>query len=125
MAERIVRQLLDDLDQSEILDGAGGTVDFAFQGTKYTIDLTDANIAKFEKALKPYLDAATQVSGPTRKPTRVKKSKSSRRGSARPARESTAAIRGWATENGHDVSARGRIPAAVIDAYETAHKRSR
>ncbi|BBY26169.1 histone-like nucleoid-structuring protein Lsr2 [Mycolicibacterium sediminis] len=125
MAERIVRQLLDDLDQSEIVDGAGGTVDFAFQGTKYTIDLSNANIAKFEKALKPYIEAATAASGPPRKTSRGRKSKSSRRGSTAPARDSTAAIRGWATDNGHEVSARGRIPAAVIDAYESAHKRSR
>ena len=125
MAERIVRQLLDDLDQSEIADGAGGTVDFAFQGTKYTIDLSNANIAKLEKALKPYIEAATTTSGPPRKSSRGRKSKSSRRGSSTPARESTAAIRGWATDNGHEVSARGRIPAAVIEAYESAHKRSR
>ncbi|WP_420088822.1 Lsr2 family DNA-binding protein [Mycolicibacterium confluentis] len=33
----------------------------------------------------------------------------------------TSAIRQWATENGHTVSTRGRIPAAVLQAYTAAH----
>lgn len=39
-----------------------------------------------------------------------------------PAREggSNAAVREWATANGHTVSARGRIPAAVLSAYREA-----
>jgi hypothetical protein len=32
----------------------------------------------------------------------------------------TAAIRAWALANGHKVADRGRIPAAVVEAYETA-----
>jgi len=41
--------------------------------------------------------------------------------SARPgrAREETAAIREWANANGHEVSDRGRIPSAVLEAYES------
>jgi hypothetical protein len=33
-------------------------------------------------------------------------------------REETAAIREWATANGLEVSARGRIPSTVLEAYE-------
>ncbi len=33
----------------------------------------------------------------------------------------TASIRAWARSNGHPVSARGPIPAAVRDAYNAAH----
>ena len=33
-------------------------------------------------------------------------------------REETAAIREWADANGHEVSARGRIPSSVLEAYE-------
>jgi len=35
-------------------------------------------------------------------------------------RERSHAIRQWAHESGHDISARGRIPASVIEAYEQA-----
>lgn len=36
-------------------------------------------------------------------------------------RNDTATIRAWARRNGHSVSTRGRIPAAVRDAYNAAH----
>jgi hypothetical protein len=58
VAERIIRQLFDDLDQTEIPDGKGGSVEFALRGTTYTIDLTDANIAKLDKAFAPFVKAA-------------------------------------------------------------------
>lgn len=127
MAERIIRQLIDDLDQTEIVDGKGGTVEFGLRGTTYTIDLTAANIAKLDKALAPFVAAATRVSGPA--PTRAassgpRKKRAGRRGSKRPATTatSTAAVRAWAAENGHEVSPRGRIPAAVVQAYDAAHE---
>ena len=61
MAEVIVRQLIDDIDGSEIREGGGERVDFSFRGADYQIDLSAANIAKLEKALKPYIDAAAKV----------------------------------------------------------------
>ena len=30
-------------------------------------------------------------------------------------------VRAWAKENGYSVSERGRVPAAVLEAYEAAH----
>jgi len=36
-------------------------------------------------------------------------------------REQTAAIRAWARQNGHDVSDRGRIAKAVVEAFQAAH----
>lgn len=125
MAERIIRQLIDDLDHTEIIDGKGGSVEFGLRGTTYTIDLTTANIAKLEKALAPFVEAATRVSGaPAARsaPSPGRRNKrSGRRSATRPGVKSTAAVRAWAAENGHDVSARGRIPAAVTEAYDAAH----
>jgi hypothetical protein len=63
VAERIIRQLFDDLDQTEIPDGKGGSVEFALRGTTYTIDLTDANIAKLDKAFAPFVKAAVPAKG--------------------------------------------------------------
>ena len=40
-------------------------------------------------------------------------------------REETAAIREWATANGLEVSARGRISSTVLEAYENRGNRSR
>ena len=125
MAERIIRQLIDDLDQTEIVDGKGGAVEFGLRGTTYTIDLTATNIAKLERALAPFVAVATRVSGPDparSTSTAGRKKRSSRRAAKRPATKTTAAVRAWAAENGHEVSPRGRIPVAVNDAYDAAHE---
>ena len=44
-----------------------------------------------------------------------------RRTKARRTGPSTATVREWAIQSGHNVSARGRIPADVIAAYTEAH----
>jgi hypothetical protein len=123
MAERIIRQLIDDLDQSEIADGEGGAVEFAFRGTVYAIDLSDANASTLEQALAPFIAAATRVSGPpvqSERPAASTPRRSARRPKSAAPKNSTGAIRAWASENGHEVSARGRIPASVVEAYEQA-----
>jgi hypothetical protein len=128
MAERIIRQLIDDLDQSEIAEGDGGAVEFALRGTSYTIDLGTANTAKLEQVLAPFIAAATRVGGP-RVPAKRSATKAVRRGSKRtkatPPKNSSGDIRAWASANGVDVSARGRIPAAVVEAYEQARTTNR
>ncbi|QEM43540.1 histone-like nucleoid-structuring protein Lsr2 [Mycolicibacterium grossiae] len=114
MAERIVRQLVDDMDGTEIAEGSGEQVEFALRGVTYQIDLTKANVAKLDKALKPFVEAATKVGGSRR---------SSRKSAAKtgPSREQLAAIREWARKNGHEVSDRGRLKAEVVQAFEEAH----
>ena len=130
MAERIIRQLIDDLDQTEIADGRGGSVEFGLRGTTYTIDLSDANIAKLDKVLAPFLEAAAQASSRTSSTPRSpaasgRKKRTGRRPSKRASANSTATVRAWAAENGHEVSSRGRIPASVSQAYEAAHQRTK
>lgn len=115
MAERIVRQLIDDLDGSEIADGAGERIEFSLRGVEYQIDLSSTNVAKLDKALKPYVDAAAKVRGTGAR--RVKST--SRRGAS--SKEQLSAIREWARKNGHEVSERGRIKAEVIEAFQAAH----
>ena len=116
MAERIVRQLFDDIDGSEISGGRGGRVEFSFQGVDYRIDLSASNIAKFEKALKPFVDAAVTTRGGHR---RTRRSRAATTGS--PAPQSLVAIREWARKNGHEVSDRGRIRAEIVQAFNAAH----
>lgn len=115
MAERIVRQLIDDLDGSEISDGAGERIEFSVRGVEYQIDLSNANIAKLDKALKPYVEAAAKVRGS--RPRRVKSTGSNGASS----KEQLSAIRAWARKNGHEVSDRGRIKADIVEAFEAAH----
>ena len=114
MAERIVRQLIDDIDGSDITEDKGGRVEFSVRGVSYEIDLSAANAAKFDKALKPYIDAANKVGG--------KRGGRSKVGSANNSSpEHLAAIRDWARKNGHKVSDRGRIKAEIVEAFDAAH----
>ena len=94
--------ITDDLDGTPTAE----TVVFSFDGVSYPIDLGKRNRAAFEKVLKPYLDAATKVSGGSRGWTRSSRGTSRRPQRSRP---DLAAVRAWAAENGLEVSQRGRI----------------
>lgn len=111
MAKKTVTmtEYTDDLDGGK----ADGTITFSFNGTNYEIDLSKSNARAFEKALKPYVDAARKV-----RATRGR-GRSGSRGSG-PKADLTA-VRDWARENGYTVSERGRLAASVLEAYEAAH----
>lgn len=116
MAERIVRQLIDDMDGNEILDGGGERIPFAIRGVEYQIDLSKANSAKLDKALKPFIAAAQKVGG-----TRRRKAPKPAGPSNTMTKDQLAAIREWARKNGYEVSDRGRIKAEIVDAYHAAN----
>ena len=113
MAKETVVRLSDDIDGGE----AVRTIQFSWQGAAFEIDLNAKNAKAFEAAIAPYLASARRLSGARRAPVR-------KRVSARPANE-LASIRTWAAENGHPVAARGRVPAAVVDAFRAAQSGQR
>ena len=63
MAQKVTVQLVDDLDDSPITTGEGRTVEFAFDGSSYEIDLSNDNVDKFREAISDYIAAARKVSG--------------------------------------------------------------
>lgn len=111
MAQKTFVQLVDDLDGTALTDGEGKTVTFALEGVSYEIDLSQAHFEELAEALAPYVAAGRKVSG-RRGPARTSGAKSN------PAELQK--IRDWAGQNGHTVSSRGRISAAVRDAYSAA-----
>lgn len=113
MAKTVI--VVDDIDGSPNAQ----TVQFSFDGTSYAIDLSKKNRAAFEKALKPWIAASTEVSGGSRARRRKPGGSSSR--SSQRAGPDLAAVRAWAVEQGVEVSQRGRIAGSVIDAYNAAH----
>lgn len=115
MARRIVHQLVDDLDGTVLEVGEGETVLFSLDGTAYEIDLTDDNAAALRDALAPYVTAGRSVS------TRSAPASAGRRQQKRTGQRDYAPVREWAAQNGYTVSERGRVPAAVLEAYDAAH----
>lgn len=113
MARKVTTHLVDDLTGDTIESGAGRTVQFAFDGSSYEIDLTDENADKLRDALSDYIAAARKETG---RPTR-----SSGGAKGRSNSDDLAKIRVWAMANGHQVAARGRISQKVRDAYDAAN----
>lgn len=111
MAKQVITLLTDDLDGGE----ADQSIEFGLDGVSYTIDLSEKNAGKLRKALDPYITSGTRVGRGG-----VEARRGPRRGGAAPGRvdrDQNRAIREWASKNGYEVSERGRIPAAVIEAF--------
>src|SRR5215213_2239381 len=107
MAQKVTVLLVDDIDGGS----ADETVSFSLDGVSYEIDLSTKNAKTFRDALAQYVGQARRVGG--------RSARGTRRGGGGDNR--TAEIREWARKNGHKVNERGRIPAAVVEAYDKAH----
>ena len=117
MAQKVDVKYVDDLDGS----AASGTVAFALDGKSYEIDLSDENAARLRDGLAAFVAAARRSGSSGRRGRAARSAAEAPAAPARTDREVTAAIRNWARENGHEVSERGRIPKAVVEAYHAAH----
>jgi nucleoid-associated protein Lsr2 len=85
-------------------------------GKSYEIDLSEKHAAALRDAFAPFVSSARRAGGAAGA-SRPRMSSRSSAGSGRPRTETTA-IREWATANGLEVSARGRIASSVLEAYE-------
>jgi hypothetical protein len=115
MAQKVLVQLVDDLDGTSSSDIS--TVTFGLDGVSYEIDLNSGNATNLREHLSEFISSARRTGGRVKRGGGAAVAGSS--GSGRN-REQTQAIREWAKKNGHEVSDRGRIPAAVIQAFEAA-----
>jgi hypothetical protein len=106
MATRITVALEDDLDGGP----AEETVRFGLGGAEYEIDLNKKNARAFRRQLAPFAEHARKAGrGQRRRPARTAAG-----------RDRGGGIRAWAKDQGIAVSARGRIPASVVEQYEAA-----
>ncbi len=114
MAQRTVIRLVDDLDDAEIVDGAGETVSFGLDGRRYEIDLTNDHADELRATLDRYVRAARKVGG------RQNRARATVAKATAPADYSPQAVRAWAKANKIKVSPRGRIPQSVVDQFRAA-----
>ncbi|MDQ1206086.1 hypothetical protein QE377_002445 [Microbacterium sp. SORGH_AS 862] len=111
MAKQQITRLIDDLD-GEVLE-AGKTIHFSLEGRAYEIDLSDKNAEKLREAFAPFIKAGRSIGSASR-------GASTRGRAAKKDSRDLGAVREWAAANGYEVSARGRVPAAVLEAYDAA-----
>ncbi|MFD9960045.1 Lsr2 family protein [Amycolatopsis sp. NPDC058986] len=118
MAQKVLVQVLDDIDGSE----ADQTVPFSLDGVDYEIDLSQDNAEELRDLLAQFVSAGRRVGGRKVRSTVAQSPGSvSGGGSVSPEdRERSRAIRAWALENGFEISDRGRMPREVIEAFEAA-----
>jgi len=110
MAKQTIVQLIDDIDGGP----AEETVQFSIDGNGYEIDLSGKNAAKLRDAIAPFVGSARRASR-----SGSSFASASRRRPARGDREQTQAIREWARANGHKIGEKGRIPATILEAYNS------
>ena len=114
----MIKLAIFDLDGTLLEVGSGETVLFSLDGIAYEIDLTDEHAATLRDVLAPYIDAARTVSS---RPAGRAPAGGGRRRQQRTGQRDYGPIREWAAKNGYSVSERGRVPAAVLEAYDAAH----
>ena len=109
MAQKVAVTFLDDLDGTK----AAETVSFGLDGATYEIDLSAKNARALRKAIGEFQAAARPVRPMSLRPARPRRRSSK---AVTPAQ-----IRDWAISSGVEVSARGRISAAVREQYFAAN----
>ncbi|MCZ4537644.1 Lsr2 family protein [Gordonia terrae] len=110
---------VDDLDGRELDPQDAQTVSWSWLGVDYELDVSSANLDKIEQGkvtVAKLLKASTRVGGRRRSPSARAKNNSGGNGPS-----VNASIRDWAADNGYEVSARGRIPNDIVEAYNSAH----
>ena len=115
VARQVHVTLVDDLDGSQ----ASETVIFELDGRHYEVDLSEKNAARLRDGLSRFVDAARRAGsgGNGRRRTSSSTSTAAPLGRSSGAREHNAAVREWARQHGHAISARGRLPRSVVEAY--------
>ena len=118
MAQKVQVLLVCDLHDDEV-EGSE-TVTFGLDGTSYEIDVCDDHAGELRDAFAPFVGAARRAG---RAPAAPAQRRGGRRASGGGSgdKQRVQDIREWARNNGHKVSERGRLSAAVVEAYEAAH----
>ena len=121
MAQRVQVLLVCDVHDDDATPGTE-TISFSLDGTSYEIDVCDDHGAELRDSVAPFIGAGRRVGG-SRQGRRS--SAASGRAAARPAavsdRQRAGDIRAWARSQGLSVNERGRIPASIVEQYQSAH----
>lgn len=107
MAKREIITYVSDVS-GETVEEVEPTVTFGIDGTTYRVDLSASEQVELRDIFAPYIAAGRR-----------------NKGGVNTASSGTAmskVIRAWATENGYDVPARGRVPLLAQEAFHEAQR---
>ncbi|MCO4274255.1 Lsr2 family protein [Pseudarthrobacter sp. HLT3-5] len=110
MAKTTITKITDDLDGSD----NASSYTFSWGKDQYEIDLSEKNVKELEDFLGKYIDVASKETA------RLPRERSASSSAPKSNKEYLTKVRSWASQNGHEVNARGRVAQSVIDAYEKA-----
>lgn len=108
MAQKVLVQLLDDIDGSE----AVGTLEFSFGGETVLVDLNEDHMNEYDQILS-YLKSVGRVV----KGTKKRAPYGSKKGTG-PVVGKTQEMREWLRAAGHEVKDRGRVPSHLVKLWE-------
>lgn len=113
MAIEKIIVMRDDLDSSEIPEGGGGEVSFAFKGQRYEMHLSTENEQKLFEAMRPFIEKARKADSHREDASRGED------GDEKPydLREA----RAWLREQGYELNQVGPLKAEFRKIYEDAH----
>lgn len=115
MARVVEVRNVDDVDGSE----ADETVTYAVDGIEYQIDLSAENAEKFRDTFAPWVEKSRRA--PSRRGGR-RQSAAKPSPTGRGKEVDSAQVRDWARANGIDVSAKGRLPASLVEQFLAAQQ---
>ncbi|MCT1812814.1 Lsr2 family protein [Micrococcus luteus] len=109
-----ISTIADDFDGSTPAE----TVMFLVSGKEYEIDLNEEHQAQLQEALAEFEEKMSSYVTRARAVDRPRAGKMSKAASSYDAKE----VRVWASENGYEVSDRGRIPLEILTAYKNRQR---
>ena len=101
---------------------AVGSVEVVVDGNRRSLDLCSEHLTEFRKVVRPWLGGRAAAAKPKATKAAAARPSGRRRASRRrPSSAEMTEIRTWARANGYEISDRGRLPAAVREAFSAAH----
>ncbi|MGH9059578.1 MAG: Lsr2 dimerization domain-containing protein [Acidimicrobiales bacterium] len=110
--------LLCDLHEGEVR--AEATVSFAANGTTYEMELCPEHLAQYEGTIEAWTKGARPVTTTRRRRAAPTRESGREDGGQRRGEPDPGEVREWARANGYEISDRGRVAQAVLDAFRTA-----
>lgn len=117
--QKVETVVTDDLTGETLTDSEVETVSFAVDGITYEIDLSPTNASSLRNDIAMWIEHARPTT--TARPSKNRQGPGTGAGQVTTDRKRSVAIREWANAHGHTVSEQGRIPAAVVAAYDATH----